>query len=250
VTIDTLPVSGSGPADIPVRRRDRVRQATVAEIKALAWQQIAEAGAASLSLRAVARAMGMTSSALYRYFPRREALLTALARDGFASLADALEAVEAEVAGVAAVGERFVRIVRAYRAWSLEHPSEYALMFGTPVPGFEVFGPEVKVELIRGVNVLFRCMIAGVQSGRLHPPALHGPGAARLRAQLRAWDAHEGERLPPAALAGCLFAWTQLQGAISLEVFGHMPAPLLPADDLFEQQMRQVLVTLGCDEAG
>jgi AcrR family transcriptional regulator len=248
VTIDTSPHPTSD--DVPTRRRDRLRQATLAEIKALAWQQIAEAGAASLSLRAVARAMGMTSSALYRYFPSREALLTVLVREGFASLADALETVEAELAGAAETEERFIRIVRAYRAWSLEHPSEYALMFGTPVPGFEAFGPEVKAELIRGVNVLFRCMIAGVRSGRLHPPALHGPGAARLRAQLRAWDAHEGGQLPPAALAGCLFAWTQLQGAISLEVFGHMPAPLLPADDLFEQQMRQVLATLGFDQSG
>jgi AcrR family transcriptional regulator len=247
VTIATSPAPAFD--DVPVRRRDRLRRATVAEIKALAWQQIAEAGAASLSLRAVARAMGMTSSALYRYFPSREALLTALAQDGFESLANTLEAVEAEVAGVPEVGERFIRLVRAYRAWCREHPSEYALMFGTPVPGFEAFAPEVKTALIRGVNVLFRCMIAGVQSGRLHPPALRGPGAATLRAQLRAWDAHEGERLSPAALAGCMFVWTHLHGAISLEVFGHMPAPLLPADDLFEQQMRQVLSTLGCDQA-
>jgi AcrR family transcriptional regulator len=250
VTIDTLPVSASSPEDVPARRRDRLRQATIAEIKALAWEQIAVAGAASLSLRAVARAMGMTSSALYRYFRSREALLNALVRDGFTSLADTLEAVEAEVADVTDMGERFIRLVGAYRAWSLEHPSEYALMFGTPVPGFEVFGPEVKAELIRGVNVLFRCMIAGVQSGRLHPPALRGPGAARLRAQLQAWGAHQGQRLPPAALAGCLFAWTQLHGAISLDVFGHMPPDVLPADDLFEQQMRQVLVTLGCDPPG
>jgi AcrR family transcriptional regulator len=221
----------------------------VAEIKSLAWQQIAQEGAASLSLRAVARAMGMTSSALYRYFPSRNALLTALARDGFASLADALESAE-ERGGAGDVSERFMRIVRAYRAWSLAHPSEYALMFGTPVPGFEVHGPEIKDELIRGVNVLFRTMIAGVQGGGVHPPPLAGPGAARLRAKLRDWGAEVGEGLPPAALAGCLLAWTNLHGAISLELFGHMPREVLPADELFEYQMRQVLATLGCDQSG
>ena len=120
-------------------------------------------------------------------------------------------------------------------------------MFGTPVPGFEVHGPEVKDELRRGVNVLFRTMISGLQSGFLHPPPLQGPGAARLRAKLRLWREDEGHDLPPAALAGCLFAWTQLHGAISLELFGHMPAQVLPADELFEQQMRQVLTTLGCE---
>src|SRR5579864_5583018 len=113
-----------------IRRRDRLRNATVAEIKDLAWAQIAEAGAAALSLRAVARDMGMTSSALYRYFPSRDHLLSALARDGFASLADALEAAE-ETQGRRKTGlaDRFLVVVRAYRAWSLAHPAEYMLMF-------------------------------------------------------------------------------------------------------------------------
>jgi AcrR family transcriptional regulator len=233
-----------------VRRRDRLRLSTVAEIKTLAWQQIAEAGAPSLSLRAIARDMGMTSSALYRYFPSRDLLLTALIKDGFASLADALEAVEAQVAGVADGGERFIRLVRAYRGWALGHPSEYALIFGTPVPGLEVHDPAVKVELLRGVNVLIRCMIDAVQRGLIQPPPLQGPGAGRLRAKLRAWGADEAAGLPPAALAGCLFAWTQLHGAISLELFGHMPEAVLPADELFEQQMRQVLLALGAERVG
>jgi AcrR family transcriptional regulator len=243
------PADPTDPADeaLPTRRRERLRQATLAEIKLLAWQQIAESGAAALSLRAVAREMGMTSSALYRYCPSREALLTALVRDGFSSLADALEAAEAELA-VRELGERFIRIARAYRAWSLAHPSEYALIFGTPVPGFEVHEPDVKDELMRGVNVLFRCMIGGIQRGVIHPPPLQGPGAAKLRAKLRAWGAHEAGGLPPAALAGCLFAWTQLHGAISLELFGHMPPEVLPADELFEQQMRTVLHMLRGDQ--
>jgi AcrR family transcriptional regulator len=293
VTIDTSSAHHLAEG-APTRRRERLRQTTVAEIKVLAWRQIAEAGAPSLSLRAIARDMGMTSSALYRYFPSRDVLLTALIRDGFASLADALEAVEASIdsegeggrgsatsatsattagsagsarlgtsagsagsagtagsagsagtAGSAGSGERFIRIVRAYRAWALSHPSEYALIFGTPVPGLEVHDLDVKEELIRGVNVLFRCMIAGVQRGAIRPPALQGPGAGKLRVKLRAWGMAEAPGLPPAALAGCLFAWTQLHGAISLELFGHMPEEVLPADELFEQQMRQVLVALG-----
>jgi AcrR family transcriptional regulator len=233
-----------------VRRRDRLRQTTLAEIKALAWQQIAEAGAPSLSLRAIAREMGMTSSALYRYFPSRDVLLSALIKDGFASLADTLEAVEADTKKSGQGSELFIRLVRAYRTWSLTHPSEYALIFGTPVPGLEVHDPDVKSELMRGVNVLFRCMIDGVRRGVIHPPALQGPGAGRLRAKLRAWGLDEAPGLPPAALAGCLFAWTQLHGAISLELFGHMPEQVLPADELFEQQMRQVLTALGCDRPG
>jgi AcrR family transcriptional regulator len=194
----------------------------------------------------------MTSSALYRYFASRDQLLTALARDGFTSLADALEATEAGAAeGKEPLDERFLRTVGAYRAWSLAHPSEYALMFGTPVPGLDVDGPELEAEMIRGVNVLFRVMITGVQSGVLQPAPLTGPGAGKVRAKLRRWQAqaHEGEVLPPAALAACLFAWNQLHGAIALEVFGHVPAELVPADDLFDHQMRQLLVALGCPKA-
>jgi AcrR family transcriptional regulator len=251
VTIDTTPAQSTSTATgVPTRRRDRLRQTTVAEIKARAWQQIAEAGASSLSLRAIARDMGMTSSALYRYFPSRDVLFTALIKDGFSSLADALEAVEAEVAGLTDGGDRFIRIVRAYRAWALAHPSEYALIFGTPVPGLEVEDLGTKLELVRGVNVLFRCMIDAVQRGGIQPPPLQGPGAGRLRAKLRAWGMEEAPGLPPAALAGCLFAWTQLHGAISLELFGHMPEAVLPADDLFEQQMRQVLAALGARRSG
>jgi AcrR family transcriptional regulator len=238
---------------MPMRRRDRLREATFAEIKQLAWRQIAETGAASLSLRQIARDMGMTSSAIYRYFPSRDQLLTALATDGFASLADTLEGAERELASGrrqaaagAGAGASFLHIVRAYRRWAQQHPTEYALMFGTPVPGSDLFGPETKAELDRGVNVLFRTMITGLAVGVLHPPPLAAHVARKLGAKLRRWDAREGTGLPPDALGACLFAWTQLHGAISLELFGHVAPELMPADELFDQQMYQVLAVLGC----
>jgi len=223
-----------------------VRHATVSEIKDLAWTQIAGVGAASLSLRAVAREMGMTSSALYRYFPSRDHLLTALAADGFASLADTLEAAETDATHRdISPPERFLHLMRVYRTWSLAHPTEYALMFGTPVPGFDECGPEAKLEMLRGVNVLFRMMVSCVESGRVVPPPLDPSIERKLAAKLRKWKGHAGEGLPPEALAGCMLVWMQLHGAISLELFGHLPPDLLPADELFEQQMRQLMALLG-----
>jgi AcrR family transcriptional regulator len=190
--------------------------------------------------------MGMTSSALYRYFPSRDHLLTALAADGFASLADALEAAEAEATRQdLSPPARFLHLMRVYRAWSLAHPTEYALMFGTPVPGFDECGPEPKLEMLRGVNVLLRMMVACVESGRLVPPPLDPSIERKLVAKLRKWTGHAGEGLPPEALAACMLVWMQLHGAISLELFGHLPPVLVPADELFEQQMRQLLVLLG-----
>lgn len=230
------------PQTMPVRRRDRIRNATVAEIKAQAWSQIAESGPATLSLRAVAREMGMTSSALYRYFPSRDHLLSALAADGFASLADELEAAERKVRSRRLEdGELFLTLVRKYRAWAITHPREYALMFGTPVPGFEQSGPEAKLEMVRGVNVLFRCMVTSLEEGDIVPPPLHPTVDRKLQAKLRKWNDHAGSELPPEALATCMFVWTQLHGAISLELFGHLPEPLMPAGELFEQQMRTLV---------
>jgi AcrR family transcriptional regulator len=233
-------------AGVVVRRRDRLRHATVSEIKDLAWAQIAGTGAAALSLRAVARDMGMTSSALYRYFPSRDHLLTALAADGFASLADELEAAEEDVhRQELSSPAQFLHLLRVYRSWSLAHPTEYALMFGTPVPGFDECGPEPKLEMLRGVNVLFRMMVSCVESGRVVAPPLDPSVERKLTAKLRKCKGHAGEGLPPAALAACMFVWMQLHGAISLELFGHLPPDLLPADELFEQEMRQLLVLLG-----
>jgi AcrR family transcriptional regulator len=253
----------------------------VAEIKELAWAQVAESGAGSLSLRAIARDMGMTSSALYRYFPSRDRLVQTLGRDGFASLADRLEAVEAEDApgAVAAgltgraapksvveaedttgagaggrtrraspksAGERFLHITDAYRTWALEHPTQYTVMFGGMVPGLEDDDAEVKAEMDRGVAVLFRVMMDGVASGEIKPPALVPGVERRLRPKLRRWLGHAGDALPPEALAACMVCWTQLHGSISLELFRHLPEPLMPADDLFEHAMRSVLTTIGC----
>ena len=229
------------------RRRERLRTATVAEIKRLAWIQVAEGGALGVSLRAIAREMGMTSSALYRYFASYEQLLQELVGDGFASLADALEAAEAELPDEMGAAGRWLHVAGAHRRWALDHPTQYALIFGSPLASVTA---QVKGEHNRGVAVLFRVMLAGLASGQLNPAAMP-PLPPGLEGQLAEWQSHLGLPLPPSALSGCLFVWTQLHGAVSLELFGQLPALLVPADQLFEHHMRAALLTLGCpDESG
>jgi AcrR family transcriptional regulator len=225
-------------------RRERTRAATVAEIKQLAWQQMAEVGAAALSLRGIASEMGMTSSALYRYFESRNDLLNELVVDGFSSLADALEAAEAELDDNPETS-RWLHLASAHRRWALEHPTEYALIYGTPVPGLGSGTDERHAQMKRGVNVLFRCMMKALASGEIDASGMEATITPALRKRLQHWRAQLGINLPPAALAGCLFAWTQLHGAVSLELSGHLAPEFQPADDLFDQQMRQVLVLLG-----
>jgi AcrR family transcriptional regulator len=225
-------------------RRERMRAATLREIKQHAWAQVAEGGALSISLRGIAREMGMTSSALYRYFDSQEQLTSELIADGYESIADALESAERAVPEGTEAGDHFMCLARAYRAWALAHASEYALIFGSPMCD-PVDNPRVKDEHWRGINVLFRSMIKGILSGALDPDKIPAPSAT-LRKQFKAWQTEMGSPLTPEALAGCMFIWSLLHGAISLELFDQIPPFLRPAGDLFEQQMRAALVLLGC----
>jgi AcrR family transcriptional regulator len=256
----TLLASG-GPApgeEATVSRRDRLRLATVQEIKDRALAQVAEEGPQGISLRAIARAMGMTSSALYRYFDSHEQLRYELITDGFTSLAEDLEAEEAALPDDLSAAECFLRITTAYRHWAHQHVTEYGLIFGSrmlPVAGENGFkaiagshAQRCKEAHLRGVAVLFRVMIRGLHTGALDPSRMPAPSAALLE-QLETWQQEHQIPLPAHVLGACLFAWTQLHGAISLDLFGHLPEPVHPADELFDLQMRATLYALGCSEA-
>src|SRR5205823_12105109 len=123
--------------------RERVRAELVRESTEIARRQLATEGAAGLSLRAVAREMGMVSSAIYRYFKSRDDLLTTLIIDGYNAVGAAVEK-----AGAACPPEnyaaRWLAACRAVRDWALAHPHEYALVYGSPVPGYEA--PEQPIE--------------------------------------------------------------------------------------------------------
>jgi len=120
-------------ASSPATRRDRQRQATVAEIKVLARAQLAGGGAGAVNLRAIAREMGTTSSALFRYFPSYNDLISALLADAYHAHADALAAAVDACAPGDHAG-RWAALCHAYRDWSLSSPAEFALTHGTPVP--------------------------------------------------------------------------------------------------------------------
>lgn len=115
--------------------RARARIEITAAIKDEARTQLAAEGAARLSLRAVARELGMVSSALYRYFPSRDDLLTALIVDAYDAIGAAAEQAAAE-AGTDRPLDRWTAVCRAVRTWAVAHPHEYALIYGSPVPGY------------------------------------------------------------------------------------------------------------------
>ncbi|MDQ0579283.1 TetR/AcrR family transcriptional regulator [Streptomyces rishiriensis] len=198
--------------------RARARIEVTVAIKEEARRQLASDGAARLSLRAVARELGMVSSALYRYFPSRDDLLTALIIDAYDSLGEAAEAAHAAVveadADVPPV-ERWVAVGEAVRGWALAHPQEYALIYGSPVPGYSAPGTTVPAAARVGL-LLIGILRDAHQSHALEVPLLSDelvPEAVRMAADL-------APDLPPGAVTALVAAWAQLYGLVGFELFG------------------------------
>jgi len=238
--------------------RERARAELTREIKEEARRQLAATGADGLSLRAVARALGMVSSALYRYYPSRDDLLTALIVDAYNALG---EAAERALAAPGPARERWVAGCRAVRDWARSHPHEYALIYGSPVPGYRApeatIGPAVRVPLAF-TGLVRDALAAGELSDG--PEAL--PVAGELAAQAAALSAAlagppadarpPGEApapgpapVPPDALVRAAIAWTQLFGMISFELFGQFVGSFEPADALFAHAAAQSAAFVG-----
>ncbi|MEW2399758.1 TetR/AcrR family transcriptional regulator [Streptomyces sp. NPDC046862] len=194
--------------------RARARIEVTAAIKDEARKHLAAEGAPKLSLRAVARALGMASSALYRYFPSRDDLLTALIIDAYDSLGEAAETAHAQVAG-AAPAERWVAVCEAVRGWALTHPHEYALIYGSPVPGYSA--PDTTVPAASRVWQLAVGIVRDAHRGKgvaqWKLSAEVTPEAERMAADL-------APDLPPAVVTVLVAACAQLFGLVSFELFG------------------------------
>ena len=187
------------------------------EITEAARRQLAAGGAATLSLRAVARELGMASSAVYRYFPSRDDLLTTLIIEAYDALGAAAEGADIPDAEPRS---RWRAVCRATRAWALIHPHEYALVYGSPVPGYAA--PQSTVEPAARVGALLCRIVAdGIAVGLVDPATEPGDLASTLVPGLAARvglpDGVAGEALA----APAIMAWTSLFGMISFELFGH-----------------------------
>jgi AcrR family transcriptional regulator len=182
-------------------RRERIRAETLREIREIGARQVDAGGLAALSLNAIAKEMGMSGPALYRYFASREELLAALIVDGYGELTRAVEAAEPELGAVA----------QAYRGWALAHPRRYGMLFGERPEGFR--DPDEAIAAIQGaMNV-----VVGILAEREAPAA---PDA--LAPALSGWaERREGlEGLPTGVLRQGVQFWTRVHGIVSLELAG------------------------------
>jgi AcrR family transcriptional regulator len=230
--------------------RARARAELTQEIKDEARRQLAAEGAPRLSLRAVARELGMVSSALYRYFPSRDDLLTALIIDAYESLAGHIEAADAARPRADTRG-RWRAMAHAARQWAIARPHEYALVYGSPVPGYsapqETIGPAARVP----VALLGPAGDAWARG--LADPETNGPPLSPVLAgQTELIAAALAPGLPGPLLTRWAICWTQLFGMISFELFGHLVGSVDPSDEFFAYAVERMadLVGLPADAPG
>ncbi|MFF7017704.1 MULTISPECIES: TetR/AcrR family transcriptional regulator [Streptomyces] len=224
--------------------RERARREVTAAIKDEARRQLAAEGAAKLSLRAVARELGMASSALYRYFPSRDDLLTALIVDAYDAIGEAAETARATADRVrprpAPYADRWVAVAGAVREWALAHPHEYALIYGSPVPGYsapmDTVGPASRV----GMVLIGLIRDAFQDDGLALPPLARG-----LRAEAERLSADIAPDLPPAVAPALVAAWAQLFGLISFELFGQFNRMVEAREELFRQAAGELARSVG-----
>jgi AcrR family transcriptional regulator len=227
-------------------RRERQRRQTVAEIKARAMDQVADGGAAAVSLNAIARAMGMSPAALYRYFTSRDALLAELVVEAYGSLADALRQAADGAPGGAA---RLVAVAHAYRDWALAHPNSYLLIFQTSSgSGLDLDPDRTVAAAQRSMDVFLSALGPAAPAADLG--MARAPLDPELVGQIEVWAQRaqslgsQTPDLPAERLHLGLVAWTRLHGLISLELGQHLAATGIDPARLFEAEV-QSLARLG-----
>ncbi|WP_327067439.1 TetR/AcrR family transcriptional regulator [Kitasatospora sp. NBC_01302] len=216
----TTPTAGGDPATPRERYRSQLR----AEIKERAWEQIATAGATALSLNAIAKQLGMSGPALYRYYASRDELITELIKDAYRSEAAAVQ-------GAAAAGADLGGLAHALRRWALDDPQRYFLIYGTPVPGYHApaevttIASEIMAVLLRACEPL---------SAAARTTALD-----EHLADHRQWDGGNPAATP--TLRRALAFWSRLHGVLSLELAGHYTGMGFDPALLFESELTSLL---------
>jgi AcrR family transcriptional regulator len=216
--------------------RQIAREQNIDRIKALALTQLAEAGAGSLSLRAIARELNLVSSAIYRYYPSRDELITALIVDAYGDLADHLD--EAGAAGRRGPRRRWVDTCLAMRAWAVSQPQRWALIYGSTIPGYAA--PPDTIEPA-GRVVLALCRPVAESGAAADGRTVGRTLAAQLDVTRQALELDVDRETMLALIA----AFSRVVGLLTLELNGQFVGGFEPADDLFAALVEQEAGALG-----
>jgi len=226
------------------KRRERLRLATQNEIKDIARRLMAENGTAGLGLRAIAREMDVTAPAIYRYFPSLDDLITALILENFNALADAMAAGADEYAHDDYAG-RILGLLLAYRRWALDHPIDFQLIYGNPIPGYVAPAERTIPAARRGFDVVVGILTDAMRAGKLSPPAEYLALPEAIAAQLAGVIAHEGYDAPLVVLYLATVGWTRIHGIVMLELFNHIQPVVGDSEAFYRFEMQLLMKQLG-----
>lgn len=227
-------------------RRDRRRQETVDDIKGAARRQLARGGTAAISLRAIARELEITASAVHYYFPSRQALIDSLILDGYHSLAHALRTAHHPTTN-RPPAQQWIAVCQGHRSWALRHAEQYLLLYGHDgAAAARRRNAEIHKAMSSVTDVLFAVMRNAVATGEIDTDRIAAITTTSFRGELANWRAAEGtvETLPDGALAACITLYAHLHGAITLELLGHVPPQLTDRAALFDLEMTHAFASL------
>jgi len=229
-------------------RRERLRESTLTEIKETAHKQMAENGAAALSLNAIAREMGMSTPALYRYFKNRDALVTELIIEAYQALGDRLEAadkaIESEKYHV-----RFHAVCQAYRNWAVAYPQAYTLIYGTPIPHYHA-PRERTVPLAGRIMTIFGTILGEAwQADEITMPASYTQISAHNQQIIDSLlqDMPAKEATAPIFILTIL-VWSRINGVVWSELYGHFVPGMAETGELFQTMITAICAELNLKE--
>mgnify|MGYP006303457295 CR=1 FL=1 len=225
-------------------RREKIRDITREEIKNTARQLMAEKGTTGLSIRAIAREMGMTASALYHYYSNLNGLITALIEDAFTQLADTIEA-SVKNPDLTSYAERITAVADAYRGWALKNPTDFQLLYGNPIPGYTQPTGITYPPARRSFLVTARIFTAAIESGEIDLPAHYRDLPPSLEQSLIDLTKVEGHDLPLPALYLAAKAWVKIHGHIMLELFNLIQPVIENVDDFFQYEVKNFIQSVG-----
>ena len=223
-------------------RRERLRSEMTDDIKRLAVESLARDGAASLSLRDIARSLGVSPSALYRYFASRDALLDALIAEAFVDVAERIEAAIITRHGSHPM-EAWRQAALAARGWALSEPHRWTLIFGSVVPGYNADASVTRAPALRITSALTELLIDAVDRDFVDQDAVDR--AARLiprslGADVRQLMKARGWSVPVPLMLQGIAAWSQLVGVITFEILGHLDHVIDDRESLFAYQVTKI----------
>jgi AcrR family transcriptional regulator len=231
----------------PLSRRDQARVDTAREIKETARRVLVEHGVDGLALRAVAREMGMTAPALYRYFSSREDLVENVVADLYDELTEVLETVR-DAADPAVPGFQLLSVSRAFRRWAITHRAEFGLLFGSggeSVVDVHGLGERPSQVASRRFGGVFAELVARIYLEQGFPVPADDDLEPALQVQLRAWCVTLPVALPLGVISVFLSCWIRLYGMVCMEVFGHLRFALDDPEPMFEAELKALGERLG-----